>query len=119
MTRIPKPLDIAPEEWSSEFDTLQRQIGAWREAKGFKTPQMQNDPDAMLGKLMLVVTEVAEAAEACRHADFDNFTEEIADTAIRLFDIADTGGFSLMAAVHRKMDINADRPYRHGKKTTL
>jgi len=89
-------------EWATE-------IKAWRETKGFVTNR-----ENMLEKLMLVVTECAEAAEDVRHARWDHFGEEIADTIIRLLDICGTLGIDIDAEVARKMTINLQRPFRHG-----
>ena len=84
------------------LNELAREIMEWRQGHGFSTPDdlaTEANRDAMLGKLMLVVTEVAEAAEAVRHADMANFREEIADACIRLFDIAGTCGIDLDAEI--------------------
>lgn len=89
------------------------QITAWREQKGFITTR-----ENMLENLMLVVTECAEAAEDVRHARWDHFPEEIADTCIRLFNIAGTLGFDLEDAIARKMAVNQMRPFRHGTKVS-
>lgn len=108
--------------WSSNFDTLGWQIDAWRKSKGFHTPtsmDTEEERDALLGKLMLIVTEIAEAAEAVRHKDMLNFKEEMADTAIRLLDLCTAMDFSLMEEIHKKMDKNAERPHKHGKETSL
>jgi len=78
-----------------------------------------NPSEAMIGKLMLVVTEVAEAAEAVRHEDWDNFVEEIADTFIRLLDITGSQGIDIKLEIDKKMRINEGREIRHGKKTRL
>ena len=43
-------------------------------------------------KLMLIVTELAEACEADRHGDRGEFEVEIADTFIRLADLLDCPG---------------------------
>lgn len=75
-----------------------------------------SDADGVLAKLMLVVSEVAEACEAVRHDDARNFREELADTVIRIMDIAETHGFDLEHEIHKKMVINATRPYKHGGK---
>ncbi len=59
------------------MNLLSREIADWRYKKGFFTPNSIDTVelrDAMLGKLMLVVTEVSEAAEAVRHEDVQNFT---------------------------------------------
>lgn len=67
-------------------------------------------------KLMLVVTEVAEAAEALRKNDLPNFEEEIADTFIRLLDISGSIGMDVENAIRAKMEINMTRPHKHGKE---
>lgn len=93
-----------------------------RVAKGFNTPSDLNTPeqrDSMLGKLMLVVTEVAEAAEAVRHKNFENFSEELADVCIRIFDIAGSCHIDLEHAVTMKMKVNEARPRLHGKECGL
>ena len=104
------------------LNELAREIMEWRQGHGFFTPAdlaAESNRDAMLGKLMLVVTEVAEAAEAVRRADMANFQEEIADTCIRLFDIAGTCGIDLDAAIADKMRKNRARPVKHGKQCSL
>lgn len=118
---------------------LQTQIGIWRERQGFET-HWRNVPE----KLMLTVTELSEAMEAFRHLKpeflerlddavsepievkddftaeqivwFENFAEELADTMIRLFDLADAMGINLQREVCAKMAINELRPYKHGKE---
>lgn len=75
------------------------QITVWRESKGFLTPPSisveeswtLSHADAMLGKLALVHSELDEAYQAyCQH-DLDGpdgVVKELADTAIRVLDIA-------------------------------
>jgi NTP pyrophosphatase (non-canonical NTP hydrolase) len=75
-----------------------------------------NNPDRVNSILMLVVTELAEAVEANRHNDFENFSEEIADVFIRLFDAAALMNVDLDAAISKKMEKNKTRSYRHGGK---
>ena len=82
----------------------------WREKKGFIT-----DWDNMPEKLMLVVTELAEAMEAYRDNDKKNFNEEIADTFIRLLDICGSIDIDIESEIKKKMEINKERPHRHGK----
>ena len=99
-------------------------IVEWRESKNFVTPNWlrhntQDNRDAMLGKLMLVVTELAEAAEAVRHMDSENFQEEIADAFIRLLDIARSNEIDIDREIAAKMARNCDRPNLHGKSTSL
>jgi NTP pyrophosphatase (non-canonical NTP hydrolase) len=73
----------------------------------------------MLGKLMLVVTEIAEAAEDVRHEKWEHFGEELADTMIRIMDIAANVGINLEVEIDRKMLINANREYLHGTKSNI
>ncbi|OYD16602.1 hypothetical protein CH333_03040 [candidate division WOR-3 bacterium JGI_Cruoil_03_44_89] len=93
------------------MNELAKEIADWREEKGFITSW-----DNMLEKLMLVVSEVSEAAECYRNDDKEGFNEEIADTFIRLFDISGTLGIDIEKEIGEKMEKNRKRPYRHGKK---
>ena len=67
-------------------------------------------------QLMLIVTEVAEAAEAYRKDDDDNFVEELADVIIRTLDMAAYWGYDIDKAVKDKNEKNKTRGYRHGNK---
>lgn len=66
--------------------------------------------------LMLIVTELAEACEADRNGDKDNFKEEIADVYIRLGDLCGWLDIDIEKEIKKKMTINKNRPYKHGKK---
>jgi len=106
----------------SELTRLMLQIVTTRAVKRFRTPNTihgEANADAMLGKLMLVVSEVAEAAEAVRHGDQAAYEEELADTFIRLLDICGTQGIDPLEIISRKVKTNNERPTRHGKLTTL
>ena len=65
--------------------------------------------------LMLIVTELAEAMEAHRVRDDDNFREEIADAMIRLLDLCGGLGIDIEAEIEKKSNKNKKRPYKHGK----
>ena len=65
--------------------------------------------------LMLIVTELAEAMEAHRVQDDDNFREEIADAFIRLFDLCGGLKIDIQKEIEKKSEKNKNRPYRHGK----
>jgi NTP pyrophosphatase (non-canonical NTP hydrolase) len=65
---------------------------------------------------MLITTEVAEAAEAVRKGNLQNFEEELADIMIRLLDTAYALQVDLEAAVLAKMDKNEQREHKHGGK---
>ena len=104
------------------IDEIAKYIKNWRIGKGFKTPSSLDtaeERDSMLGKLMLVVTEVAEAAEAVRKNDLNNFREELADTTIRILDITSSMGIDHEADIAQKMRENENRAYLHGKHTTI
>lgn len=92
---------------------LAAEIMACRMAHGFETTK-----ENMLGKLMLVVTEIAEAAEDVRHERWDHFPEEIADAMIRLLDITSALGIDIETAMRIKMSINWSRAPLHGTKVT-
>jgi len=88
-------------------------------------------------KLMLIVTEVAEACEADRknrHANYDNqhikqdwekifevdikdtFEDELADAIIRILDLSAKLNIDIDYHVKAKMRYNTTRPYKHGKE---
>lgn len=101
---------------------LQSRITDWAIRKKWLDPANPRDP---LQLLMLVVTELAEAAEAVRHGNppcerpgMEHFThaeEELADAVIRLIQMAGEYGWDLEAAVLAKMEFNETRPIKHGK----
>lgn len=70
--------------------------------------------------LMLITTEVAEAAEEWRKPveqfDKNALAEELADVIIRVGDAASHWEIDIEAAVVRKMARNRERPVRHGGK---
>ena len=65
--------------------------------------------------LMLIVTEIAEAMEAHRKQDDENFREELADAFIRLFDLCGGLNIDIQAEITKKAEKNKARPYKHGK----
>lgn len=79
-------------------------------------PDAWAEPRHVLSWLMLISTEVAEAAEAVRKDDPDNFREELADICIRVFDTAEALGINLEQAIVDKMAKNRDRARMHGKR---
>lgn len=75
----------------------------------------QNIPE----KVMLIVTELAEAVEAYRKDninDRDGVAEELADAVIRIFDLAGQLGIDLESKINWKVDYNRGREYLHGKR---
>lgn len=71
--------------------------------------------NAIGNRLMLIVSEVAEAQDGLRHNDIANFKEELADVAIRLADLCGGLDIDLETEIKKKMEKNKDRPYKHGK----
>ncbi len=65
--------------------------------------------------LMLIVTELAEAMEAHRIQDQENFKEEIADSFIRLLDLCGGLKIDIEEEIAKKSEKNKKRPYKHGK----
>ncbi len=65
--------------------------------------------------LMLIVTELAEAMEAHRKQDQENFREELADAFIRLLDLCGGLGIDIEGEIAIKSTKNKNRPYKHGK----
>ena len=70
--------------------------------------------------LMLITSELGEAIEAHRHGKFgvgkkDTFEDELADTAIRLFDMCGGLGIDLEKQIEWKMSFNKTREKLHGK----
>ena len=80
-------------------------------------PEMLTQYDTLiaLGRLMLITTEVAEAAEAIRHGDKANYAEELADILIRVGDESFRMDVPLGEAVVEKHKINRGREKMHGK----
>jgi NTP pyrophosphatase (non-canonical NTP hydrolase) len=84
--------------------------------------------DMVGSKLMLIVTEVAEAMEELRISDDittghlrvdgkpDGFPSELADVVIRCFDLAGYLNIDLAAEIRSKMAYNETREHRHGGK---
>lgn len=108
--------------FDSPLNALSRPIMEWRIHQGFITPDNlfgDSNKATMLGKLMLVTTEVAEMAEAVRDEDMTNFGEELADVIIRILDIGATTGLNIDALVAAKMVKNKTRPKLHNKKCAL
>jgi len=93
-----------------------RDHGFWDDIEKIENPLIDNAMNnAVTTRIMLIVCELAEATEALREYDADNFREELADIAIRLADLCGGLEIDLEAEIAKKMLINKDRPYKHGK----
>lgn len=78
-------------------------IARWRREQ--QSTIMKRD-DYMLASLMMVVTEIAEAAEDVRHERWDHLPEELADAMIRLLGICGRMDINIEKAIREKMEKN-------------
>lgn len=92
-------------DWCSQIHDNAEKKGFW-----------DVEDSGVADKLMLIVTEVAEACEADRVGDFDNFKEEIADIVIRVFDLCGAMNIDIEYEIEKKHAANLERPKRHGKR---
>ncbi len=76
---------------------------------------MVPNPSIVPEKLALIHSEVSEALEAFRAKKTGDFEEELADTIIRVLDLAAYMGFSMDMSVRAKMQVNEERVHLHGK----
>ena len=98
---------------SSEIHKANVEAGWWTDlATGKSTVPTRNVGEI----LMLIVSEVAEAMEGHRKGLMDDklphrtmFEVELADTLIRIFDLAGSQKMDLFGAVHEKLLYNAER----------
>ncbi len=123
-----------------EINTLSNTIHANAVAKGFYENGTAPGSFNVSEKLMLIVSELAEAQEADRverHSNYklladedqelgfvhsfekhvkNTYEDELADTIIRTLDLAKAQGVDIELAISLKMRYNETRPYKHGKK---
>ena len=75
--------------------------------------------------LMLIVSELGEALEAlrqnCRQEAGqkwrkDTFEDEVADSVIRILDMAEALDINLEWQISKKLAYNETRPHKHGKE---
>lgn len=117
------------------LNNLAHQIHENNKAKGFF-----DEPKNIGEMLCLTHSEISEALEADRKDHFarvdlfereavglgrsaafelhikNSFEDEIADTIIRLLDLAAFKGIDIESHIKLKMEYNANRPFKHGKK---
>lgn len=91
------------------------EIRLWAINQEFLTPKSLSEDEAILAKLMLVVSELGEATEAVRDQDPIGFAEELADAIIRLLHLSEGLGIPIDKVIAQKMMVNERRPIRHDR----
>jgi NTP pyrophosphatase (non-canonical NTP hydrolase) len=105
-----------------EDDAIEEGINVlqWRAYRAAFEHGFHSDPENEL-----IHAELSEALEEMREEvpamsgkipAFSTIEEEMADTVIRILDLAGTKGLRLGQAILAKMAYNVTRPYKHGKK---
>ena len=80
-----------------------------------KFPEWKGEWHDVPKMMMYIVTECAEAMEAWRDDNHEEFAEELADIYIRLLDYAAKTDVDLEAEYEKKMAKNWGRPLHHGR----
>jgi len=106
---------------------MQAQVHGLAQAKGWYDG-ITGTNDWIMSRLMLKVSELAEACEEIRKPGFDprrvyhsgngkpeGFGVELADCVIRILDTCEFLGIDLEQMIKEKHEYNKTRPYKHGK----
>lgn len=93
--------------------------GLWEDADNFAKEFAEKESMEKFSKWYeaanLVFFESEEILTAVEEYKYDNAIEEIADTIIMCMSAAGYLGIDIDAAVKAKMEINKNRPWKHGK----
>lgn len=101
------------------FKELQKKSHEISSSKGFYDREVMSNTHLffIVTKLALIITEVSECIEGVRQKGItDNFSEELADTVIRVADLAEYLNIDLDEVIAKKTAINTERPQRHNKR---
>ncbi len=110
--------DLSRAECQDQISRLQDIAHRTANAKGFYAVDVNDSFDSRVAKrVALIHSELSEFLEAMRTQQISrDADEELADVAIRLFDLADFLGVDLGKEICRKMRKNHERPALHGKR---
>ena len=111
----------------SELADWQTRIGRNNREKGWHDDAQPDDPNWLAAKLMLIVSEAAEALEDVRAGQLTTYASapdgkpcglpsELADIIIRTLDLAELLGIDMESEMRLKHSFNRTRPHRHGGK---
>ena len=90
--------------------------GLWEDAEKFAEEFAEKESmEKFYEAANLVFFESEEILTAVEEYNYDNAIEELADTVIMCMSAAGYLGIDIDAAVRRKMEINKNRPWKHGK----
>lgn len=100
------------------FNKMMRKVHELAKEKGFWSSTNFGE------KCALIHSEVSETVEAKRQGNptskkippFSHCEEELADTVIRIMDLAYANDFDLAGAIIAKNDYNKNREHKHGKE---
>ena len=102
--QLKKGFKMEIKQWQKEVYELAKEKGWWD--REHPIPEL----------LCLIHSEVSEALEAYRDGYQEDIAGELADIAIRLFEMAEALKIDLEQEIAKKHEINKNRPYRHGGK---
>lgn len=101
--------------------SMQARVFDWAKGKGWCDRKVE-----IPEQVALIHSEVSEALESWRNAEPVSWTDdkgkpqgvgpEYADIVIRVMHYCGLMGIDLATEIHRKMDYNDTRPFRHGQK---
>ncbi len=105
----------------TQLEALAHEIRHVNLTNGWRVPCPEDwdDPNRIPTFLCLIHSEVSEALEGFRVGDRANVAEELADTFIRVLDLAHGLGIDLTTEVFEKLEKNRNRGIRHGGKKQI